>query len=91
MDETEGTKAILKELIKVVSQIYREAGDLLSDTADLSQIIGSKEAKFKFRQGLRYATNRCTMTADELVGLRKTIAKAKSATATQLEIDIFDE
>lgn len=88
---TEGTKAIVRELVKSVYQIYQEAGDLLSDIADLSQIIGHKEAKIKLRRALRTLTNKSNHGVTRIKLLRLWTAKLKSATATQLEVDVFDD
>ena len=85
------TKQVVKELVRSISILYREAGDLLADTADVSRIIGNKEARHKLRQAMRILSGKNHEVADRIQGLRKWTAKIKHATATQLEVSLFDD
>jgi hypothetical protein len=87
----QGTKNLTRELVRQASILYREAGDLLCDVGDVSKIIGDKEANHKLRQAIRILVGKHDEVCDRIRELRRWTAKIKSATATQLEIDIFDE
>lgn len=74
-----------------MSLLFKETGDLINDTADLSQAISNKEGNHRFKQALRIVIGQTKRVTTSVTDVRRNTWKLKSKTATELEIDIFNE